>query len=366
MERSCVQWSLLLLVCLAVGGGIARAQVANPQILDAYGKIDPARIDADARILTGVDPYHGEYILSRDIDHPDHDKALDFLQDRLTEIGLPFEVETYDCRTDLSCSNLYVEIAGETDPGAIWMVGAHLDSTQDPDYAPGAVDNASGVIIVLEALRVLSDYTFAQTLRFILFDSEESGHMGSRVHAEASFNRQDEIRNLLNLDLPGWRLEGINAALSSSNYPSWPDLQVMNQLAHVYPAGTAHVGVVWPGNDSSDHASFWDFGYHAYILGSAYQLSGFMHWDDTYERLDLEQCNNVARLVVAYLGEQAGILGEPADDDDNDDNDDNDNNDNNDDDAVDDDDDDDINDDDNDESPSDDDDDDDDEDACSC
>ena len=296
----------------------------NPLILDAFESVSIDEITVDARILTGETEYDGEFIVSRDIYHPHHALALEYLEIRLEGLGFSVWVEEFYCAAQAECSNLIVEIPGTKNPDAIWIVGAHFDSTNGSDPgepAAGAVDNASGVIIVLQTLAALRDYSYNDTIRFILFDAEEIGLVGSEFHAGEANKRGEDIRLMINLDTPGWRLGEINETFSSSDIPSWPDLQLMNLIAPRYPTGTNHVGVPMPSNDSSDMGPFWDEGYHGFMIGSLFALTGWMNTGlDTFEKLDLEQCANVSRLVIAYLGERA-IIGSALTTDDDDDND---------------------------------------------
>lgn len=62
----------------------------------------------------------------------------------------------------------------------VFIVGAHYDSVDATQQArPGADDNASGVAGLLEAARVLQDFTFRDTFVLIAFDAEETGNYGS-------------------------------------------------------------------------------------------------------------------------------------------------------------------------------------------
>ena len=49
--------------------------------------------------------------------------------------------------------------------------------------APGAVDDASGTAVALEACRVLASMSFPATLVFVAYDGEEQGLIGSAAHA---------------------------------------------------------------------------------------------------------------------------------------------------------------------------------------
>jgi len=296
----------------------AWAQETDPLILDALNFISSDVIDADAKILTGQAPSFSGTIVSRDVRHPDHQKAEEFLLDRLQESDADAAAVEFDCGLDHACANLVAEIPGTVPSDRSWIISAHYDSTNgdDPSLpAPGAVDNASGVVIVLQALSALHRYEFSDTIRFILFDAEEIGLLGSEAYAAQASVDGDAIQAVLNVDVPGWRVQGINLAFASSNGPSWPALQIFDGISRLYPCGTQVLGVPAAIIDTADMASFWPYGYSAYLVGSLYALTGFMNTgNDTYEKIDIEQCANLSRVATAYLAQQAGILGTVDDD----------------------------------------------------
>ncbi|MDH5443416.1 MAG: M28 family metallopeptidase, partial [Hadesarchaea archaeon] len=69
--------------------------------------------------------------------------------------------------------NVVAKLLGENEE--IIIVGAHHDSV----LTPGAVDDASGVAVVLEMARVLSMENLPRTILFTTFGSEELGLLGS-------------------------------------------------------------------------------------------------------------------------------------------------------------------------------------------
>lgn len=80
----------------------------------------------------------------------------------------------------------------------VLIVDAHYDSVTDGD---GYDDNASGVAVVLEAAQRVASLETPYTLRFILFDSEETGLDGSYFYV--SEMTQADIDNtvaVMNLD----------------------------------------------------------------------------------------------------------------------------------------------------------------------
>ena len=309
-RRKVLLGALALLVCLTTSAG---AQTVEETILAAFARVSDAELESDARVLCGLEPYDGELIANRRVGNPLHDLTTDYLVERFETMGFSAWREEFTCGA-YTCTNVVAQLDGEQTPERIWVVGGHYDDVGSGGQ--GAVDNASGVIIVLQTLNALREYGFRDSLRFILFDGEEIGLLGSYYHAQRARARGDDIQLLINLDLPGWRTAPLNAAFANSDWPSWPLMNEMNRVVLDYDCGSGMIGVPAPSLDSSNHASFWEYGYRALIVGSLFSLTGFMHTpEDNFDKLDLEQCANVTRMVVATLGEQAGILPEAPDDD---------------------------------------------------
>lgn len=75
-----------------------------------------------------------------------------------------------------------------------------LDATSD---APGANDDASGVAVVLELARVMSQREYDATIVFMATAGEEQGLLGAKLHAQAARERGDRIRAVLSNDIVG-------------------------------------------------------------------------------------------------------------------------------------------------------------------
>ncbi len=93
-------------------------------------------------------------------------------------------------------------------PNRVVIVGAHIDSrvtdvmnaTSD---APGANDNASGVALVLEAARILSQRKFDATIVYAVFSGEEQGLWGAELLADTAKARGWQVSAMLNNDIVG-------------------------------------------------------------------------------------------------------------------------------------------------------------------
>jgi carboxypeptidase Q len=85
---------------------------------------------------------------------------------------------------EVQSSNVVAEIRGREKPQEIVLISAHLDSW---DVGTGAHDDGVGVVMVMEAARLLAKQKPAprRTVRVVLFMNEENGLRGARAYAEA-------------------------------------------------------------------------------------------------------------------------------------------------------------------------------------
>jgi len=98
--------------------------------------------------------------------------------------------------TDLE--NIYVEKQGTTHPNEIVVAMAHYDVVDTT--SEGAMDDASGVGVVLELARVFAHEKSDRTLIFMLTDSEEYGAFWGATAFAQSFEKADQIVAAANFD----------------------------------------------------------------------------------------------------------------------------------------------------------------------
>jgi hypothetical protein len=86
------------------------------------------------------------------------------------------------------------------------LILGHFDSMNplNHDSAPGADDNASGVAAVLEAARVMQDYTFESNVRFLATSDEEILASGAWHYASTAQQNGDDILASYNFDMIGY------------------------------------------------------------------------------------------------------------------------------------------------------------------
>jgi carboxypeptidase Q len=82
---------------------------------------------------------------------------------------------------DVQSANVIAEIRGSEKPEEIILIGGHLDSW---DLGTGAIDDGSGVAMVMETMRLLNEMklTPKRTIRCVLFMNEENGLNGGRTY----------------------------------------------------------------------------------------------------------------------------------------------------------------------------------------
>ena len=111
---------------------------------------------------------------------PQHDPARQNIVDTFTRFGLAVTLEPFTYQ-DATYYNISATLPDKARPGEYYIVGAHYDSVNNP----GADDDASGAAGLLEAARVASLHDFEASIRFIAFDREEAGLIGSKAWASA-------------------------------------------------------------------------------------------------------------------------------------------------------------------------------------
>jgi hypothetical protein len=194
------------------------------------------------------------------------EKATQFVGEHLAALGLDVEYHNW---SSPQYPNVIAELPGLLDPDEIWIICGHIDDMPSGGFAPGADDNGSGTITTLIAADILTQFQWGSTLRFALWTGEEQGLLGSHAYAQRAFSNGENIAGVLNLDMVAWNTFNTNPTIdlhADSSLP--PTLDLAQLMADVIDAYSLNLipEIVPNGSGSSDHASFWDYGYTA-ILG---------------------------------------------------------------------------------------------------
>ncbi len=213
--------------------------------------------------------------------------------------------------------NVVATLPGLTTPDQIFIISDYFDSTSDrpTTAAPGADDNASGTVAMLEVASVFSQYRFDSTIRFIGFNVEEEGLAGSTAYATAAkFNGDkigDKIGGMLNLDMIAY-----NSCTSLMDVMGdrWLVEQFMADASSYVP--TLLTRSSYDNNDESDQPPFNSTNYKGStsllaIEDVAHTNSNYHKITDTTDKLDCDFALKVTQASAATLADLAGYVGVP-------------------------------------------------------
>ncbi len=203
--------------------------------------------------------------LTRHSNSDGFDTACSWSQDRFEGMGLDVEIQSFPM-SGYNCQNVVATQTGTLYPESYWVICGHLDSTSpNPSYnAPGADDNASGSAAVIEAARLMSQYQFEYTVKYILFGGEEQGLYGSEYYASNAAAAGDDIVGVVNMDMIfygpvgndiGWLHYNTASTALGVAFQAISDTYVPALVLEVDPTPVS----------ASDHASFWYNGYAAML-----------------------------------------------------------------------------------------------------
>lgn len=258
---------------------------------------------------------------------PEQYNRIARLLDKKQDVELEIDLRTrfHDDRTSW---NTVAEIPGSDRKGEVVIIGAHLDSWHT---GTGATDNASGVAVMMEAMRILKSLgvTPKRTIRIALWSGEEQGLLGSRAYVEQHFGKRAEPKDPEQAKLPSWarteqgelvlkpehgkvsayfnvdngtgRIRGIYA---QENAAVVPIFRAWLEPLHDVGATT----VTMRNTGSTDHVPFDDLGIPGFqFIQDDVEYSTRTHhtnWD-TYERLQRDDLMQAAVVVATFAWQAA-------------------------------------------------------------
>ena len=242
----------------------------------------------------------------------EHYNMVARMLERGIAVKLRVNVQSHFVTDDPNSYNVIAEFPG-TDPqlkSEVVMIGAHLDSWHT---GTGASDNADGVAVVLEAMRILKAIGVQpkRTIRVALWGGEEEGLLGSKAYAtkylagDANKDARDKMFLYLNMDpasgpIYGWYMQ--DSEPSKAIFDKW--LEPLKGL------GMRKNVIAGIGN--TDHLSFRAAGVPGFNPIQEYKdYDVRMHHTnvDLYERVSEQDLKQNA-VVMAWFAWQAATTAE--------------------------------------------------------
>ena len=251
-------------------------------------------LSGDTTILLGGSV---DSIMSRHSYHSDNPKAAQFILEKFQSYGLDARIQDYDANGQ----NVIATLEGDVYPNKQYIICGHYDSQPSGSLAPGADDNASGTVGVLEAARVLSNESCDYTIKFIAFDEEEQGLIGSKAYADSAFALGHDIQAVINLDMIAWDSNNDGELSVASNFGSMGLFSDYIEITRIYEPGLSpHLIYI----TASDHASFWNKGWDALLAIEEYpfDFNAYYHTtSDLFQYLNIDYFAKMARGAVSAL-----------------------------------------------------------------
>lgn len=218
-----------------------------------------------------------------------------FITDYLTNLG--YKVERHSYRTN--GENIIAKLQADENTDEYILLGAHLDSVSNP----GADDNASGTVSVLESARVLKELKGRKVnIIFAWFDEEELGLIGSKALAKDYKKQGLKLTSAHTADMVGY--DSDKDKVIEIEQPDGNLWDVYNQ------ANKSH-GLNYKlsrtSSGQTDHEAFRAYGFKS--VGICEEWAGedttpdYHKKTDTYNTLSFDMIEASTKLMVAVISD---------------------------------------------------------------
>lgn len=241
-----------------------------------------------------------ETIASRYANSPTNPVAAQWIYEQFEALGLQVEFQYFGSKGE----NVIATIPGTTFPDQEYIICAHYDDMPPQNFAPGADDNASGVVAVLESARLLAGMNPLYTIKFIAFDEEELGLIGSWAYADEAAAQNDDILGVLNLDMIAYDSNDDNMMSISVNTASTPFADYYISAMNIYEPEMSYNFI---STTASDHYPFWANGYQAILAIEDWNdFHAYYHTvNDNFSNLNIPYFHKMTRVAAATISSLA-------------------------------------------------------------
>lgn len=199
---------------------------------------------------------------------------------------------------DYSTNNIYVTINGKQKDSS-YVFTAHYDHIGllgKKTHFPGANDNASGTVFLLDLVRYYAKNKPKNSITFIFFSGEEIGLLGSKAFVKDNEIDFSKIKFLFNFDIFGTGVDGVQIVNSTEYKKEYELLNKINTDKNLLKA------IKKRGYScNSDHCAFHDVGVKTFFF---YTLGGIRAYHDIYDKaetLPLNKFNELKTLVTDFI-----------------------------------------------------------------
>lgn len=227
--------------------------------------------------------------------------AREFMRSEFASFGYTVSEQAYG-----SGVNLIAERAGKS--GKFLIVSAHYDSVNNA----GADDDGTGVVSMMATARMLQGKELNHGVRFVAFDEEELGLVGSAAYVKylISSGQKDSIIGDLQMEMMGYnkKNDGKFHVITCNR----PDSAFFGKAFDTVVArlGTG-LQITTTCTDRSDHGSFWARGIPAVVLSENF-FGGDANpcYHKACDKMNIMNLDYFARVAEASAGVVSLIIAE--------------------------------------------------------
>lgn len=302
-------------------------------ISEMVSQVDEANLLSNLQFIEGIRHFQAGPVKLEEV--------RTFIEDAFTNANLQTERQNFEIY-NVTMANILGRKPGAKDEAITYIIDGHFDGRSN---SPSADDNGSAVAGTLEALRILSQYSFEHSIRFIGFDAEEVyspiGYPGSYNYVLNGIKPFEDLQGTLNMEMIGFYSDAINSQTLPAGFATlFPDAAqqieddefrgnflfgvgntISDPLLTAFIAASedyvpdlrlitvtvAGTGQSVPDLRRSDHAMFWDAGLQALMLTDTadFRNPNYHTPGDTSNTLDFEFMRDVVKAVLATAAELA-------------------------------------------------------------
>lgn len=301
-------------------------------IHSVIAEVDSLRLRSDLESIEGI--RHRDQGLEKLLE------TRDLIQRTFVENGLQVTSQAVPFG-NFTGENVIGTKLGTANDAEIYANISHYDGVRN---SPAADDNGSGTVGLLMAARILSQYNFKKSLRFMAYDLEEVGLVGSERYVALGIPAGDNIVGVVNFEMLGYYTERPNTQQFPQGFELLYSDQVAESAADDFRGNfVANIGLVNQGGWSnvfaeaaalyvpdlktltldapsnyasiapdlarSDHSPFWKANIPAIMLTntSEFRTPHYHQPSDTIGTLNFTFMANIVKAAIAMLAEQAEI-----------------------------------------------------------
>ena len=198
--------------------------------------------------------------------------------------------------------SVVAKFGDSTEPGIV--IGAHMDTLQSMfDKKPGADDDGSGTVTVLEAARTIisSGMHFKKPIYFIWYAAEEEGLVGSQYVVEQFKKQKIGVSEVLHFDMTGYAPRNEDTLWLYTDYTNSELTKYLATLINAYVKKPIKYSTC--GYACSDHATWTQNGYKSALPFESEmdEYNPSIHTSrDTIDKLSLAHMTDYLKIAVAF------------------------------------------------------------------